>query len=99
MEVEGEGVRVAMIKVGDSEIELLSPVDDRGEIAKFLREKGEGIHHLAVTVDDVSGAIERAKKKGLRVVDEVPRKGARGTEAAFVHPRSMHGVLLEFYNR
>ena len=56
-------------------------MSDRGTIAKFLREKGEGIHHLAVTVDDVSRAIEEAKKKGLRVLDEVPRKGARG------HPR------------
>jgi len=99
IEIGGEGVKVAMIKLGDSEIELLSPVSDRGAIAKFLRERGEGIHHLALTVDDVSRAIDAAKKKGLIILDEVPRKGARGAEAAFVHPKSMHGVLLEFYNR
>lgn len=98
-EVEGEGARVAMIRVGESEIELLSPIGDRGAIAKFLKERGEGIHHFAVKVDDVSTAIDEAKKSGLRMVDEVPRKGARGTHAAFVHPKSLHGVLLEFYDR
>jgi methylmalonyl-CoA/ethylmalonyl-CoA epimerase len=99
LEVGGESVRVAMIKIGNSEVELLSPTGEGGAIAKFLRERGEGIHHLAITVPDVSKALESAKRMGLRVVDEVPRKGARGTEAAFVHPKSMHGVLIELYNR
>ena len=98
-EVREEGVRVAMITLGDAEIELLSPTGDSGAIAKFLKDRGEGIHHLAVKVDDVHMAIEKSKEKGLRMIDQVPRTGARGTGAAFVHPKSLHGVLLEFYDR
>ncbi|MCL5067789.1 MAG: methylmalonyl-CoA epimerase [Thaumarchaeota archaeon] len=99
IEVPSEHVRIAMIELGDSEIELLSPTSQSGAIAKFIRERGEGIHHIAVRVQDVSEAIIDAKKQGLRVIDEVPRKGAEGTDAAFVHPKSLHGVLLEFYSR
>ncbi|MHB8568255.1 MAG: methylmalonyl-CoA epimerase [Nitrososphaerales archaeon] len=98
VDVESENVSVAMIKMGGSEIELLSPLGE-GAISKFLSEKGEGIHHIAVAVPDVASAIEKARKEGFRVVDDKPRKGAWGAEAAFVHPRSAHGVLLEFYNR
>ena len=99
MEVPNENVRVAMIKVGNTEIELLSPTSESGAIAKFIRERGEGIHHLAVRVPSVSQAIEEARTQGFRLIDEVPRRGAGGTDAAFVHPKSMHGVLLEFYSR
>ena len=97
-EMEGEGVKIAMLKTGQSEIELLSPVKEDSTIAKFIRERGEGIHHIAIRVENVSNAIASAKALGLRVLDDRPRKGARGAEAAFVHPKSMHGVLLEFYN-
>lgn len=99
MEVGGEAVRVAMLKIGDSEIELLCPTGDEGAIAKFIRERGEGIHHIAIRVLDVAGAIQSAKTMGLRVIDEGPRNGARGAKAAFVHPKSLCGVLLEFYDR
>lgn|SRR5487761_213762 len=97
-DVEHEGVKIAMLRTGQSEIEFLSPIREDGPIAKFLREDGEGIHHVAVRVTDVSGAIANAKRLGLRVLDEKPRRGARGAEAAFVHPKSLHGVLLEFYS-
>ncbi len=97
-EIESEGVKIAMIKAGQSEIELLAPAREDGPIAKFIRERGEGIHHIAIRVENVSSAIASAKALGLRVIDERPRKGARGAEAAFVHPKSMRGVLLEFYD-
>ncbi len=99
MEVPTEHVKIAMMEIGDSEIELLSPTGESGAIAKFIRERGEGIHHIAVLVPDVSKAIEEAKERGFRVIDDTPRKGAEGTDAAFVHPKSLHGVLLEFYAR
>lgn len=99
MEVGTEGVKVAMLSCESSEIELLCPTREEGAIAKFVREKGEGIHHMAIRVQDVGVAIEQARKLGLRVLDDKPRLGARGAEAAFVHPKSFHGVLLEFYNR
>lgn len=98
LDVELEGVKIAMLRTGQSEIELLSPTREDGSIAKFLRENGEGIHHVAVRVTDVSDAIANAKRLGLRVLDEKPRRAARGAEAAFVHPKSLHGVLLEFYS-
>jgi methylmalonyl-CoA/ethylmalonyl-CoA epimerase len=98
-EVGTEGVQVAMLQVGSSEIELLCPTREDSSIAKFIREKGEGIHHLAIRVPDVAGAIEKAKEIGLRILDDKPRLGAFGAKAAFVHPKSFHGVLLEFYDR
>lgn len=98
-DVSSEGVKVAMLKTGVSELELLCPTKEDGPIAKFIREKGEGIHHIAIRVPDVPNAIEAAKALGLRVLDDKPRKGARGAKAAFVHPKSFHGVLLEFYDR
>jgi methylmalonyl-CoA/ethylmalonyl-CoA epimerase len=98
-EVGKEKVKVAMLRLGNSEIELLSPISDEGSVAKFLREKGEGLHHIAIRVPSVQAAIEDAKSQGLRVLDDEPRIGARGAEAAFVHPKSLHGVLLEFYSR
>ena len=99
MEVSGEGVKVAMLKTGTSELELLCPTKEDNAIAKFIRERGEGIHHIAIRVPDVADAMEKAKRIGMRVLDEKPRTGARGAKAAFVHPKSFHGVLLEFYDR
>ncbi len=98
MEVSGEGVKVAMLKTGTSELELLCPTKEN-TIAKFIREKGEGIHHIAIRVPDVADAMEKARAIGMKVIDENPRTGARGAKAAFVHPKSFHGVLLEFYGR
>lgn len=99
IELPSEGVKIAMLRLGNTEFELLSPIGESGAIARFIKERGEGMHHVAVRVPDVSKAIEDAKAMGFRLVDEAPRAGARGAEAAFVHPKSLHGVLLEFYNR
>ena len=97
-DVPTEGIRVAFLRVGDSEIELLSPTGETGSIAKFLKDRGPGLHHVAVKVPNVAEAIKDAKSKGFNVIDSVPRRAARGAQAAFVHPKSLQGVLLEFYN-
>jgi methylmalonyl-CoA/ethylmalonyl-CoA epimerase len=98
-DVGAEGVKVAMLKLCNSEIELLSPSSSSGSVAKFISEKGEGIHHIAIRVPSVGDAITEAAAKGLRVLDKSPRLGAKGTEAAFIHPKSLHGVLIELYSR
>ena len=95
VEVPSEGVKIGMLRVGDSRIELLEPTDDRGALSKFLREKGEGLHHLSIEVDNLEEFLGRVRRRGLEVIGNRPRIGARGKKIAFVHPRSMKGVLLE----
>lgn len=99
MTMDSEGVSIAMLRMGDSEIELLCPQRKESSIGRFLEKKGEGLHHLAIRVANVSQSIVEAEKIGLKMIDTAPRVGARGAEAAFVHPKSFHGVLLEFYDR
>lgn len=94
-EVTQQGVRVAMLPVGDTHIELLEPLTDTSPVGKFLRNRGPGIHHIAIKVDDIRAALASLKKKGTRLIDETPRVGARGCLVAFVHPKSTNGVLLE----
>ena len=93
--VEGEKVRVAMLPVGDSRIELLEPTADDSPIAKFLAKRGEGLHHVALHVDDLSGAVEQLKKQGARLISDEIKVGAGGHLYVFVHPASTGGVLLE----
>lgn len=94
--VPGEGVKVAFIPVGDSHFELLESLAVDGVIARFIEKRGEGLHHLALAVEDVVAEMDRARSAGLAVLDETPRTGARGRKVAFVHPKSLGGVLLEF---
>ena len=93
--VEDQKVRVAMLPVGESRIELLEPTSDDSPISKFLEKRGGGIHHIAVEVDDISGALEKLRSQGARLIDEEPRIGAEGCLVAFVHPSTTGGVLLE----
>jgi methylmalonyl-CoA epimerase len=93
--VEDQKVRVAMLPLGESRIELLEPTSDDSPISKFLEKRGGGIHHIAVEVDDIEAALEKLKDKGMRLIDESPRIGAEGCLVAFVHPSSANGVLLE----
>lgn len=89
-------VRVAFFSTGgETRIELLEPLDSESPIAKFLENRGEGIHHFAVEVKDIEGVLEKLKRKGVALVDDKPRIGAEGRKGAFVHPKSTHGVLLE----
>jgi methylmalonyl-CoA epimerase len=94
-EVADQKVRVAMLPIGESRIELLEGTSADSPIARFLEKRGPGIHHIAVRVDDIRAALANLKEKGARLIDEEPRKGAGGCLVAFVHPSSTGGVLLE----
>src|SRR2546430_17142443 len=94
-EVSGQKVRVAMLPIGESRIELLEATSDDSPISKFLESRGPGIHHIAVRVDDIRGTLTELKEKGARLIDEEPRMGVGGCLVAFVHPSSTGGVLLE----
>ena len=98
-EVEDQGVRVAMLPVGEPRIELLEPTHPASPVAKFLEKRGAGIHHIAVRVDDIRAALARLKEQGARLIDETPRVGAGGCLVAFIHPSSAGGVLLELVER
>lgn len=93
--VEDQKVRVAMLPIGDTRIELLEATSDDSPIAKFLEKRGGGIHHIAVEVEDIEGALAKLKAEGMRLIDENPRLGAEGCLVAFVHPSAANGVLLE----
>ena len=90
-----KGMKIAFIPVGEINIELIQSTTDDGVIAKFIGKRGEGVHHIAYEVEDVSSALQELKAEGVRLVDEIPRKGAHGKEVAFVHPESSYGVLIE----
>lgn len=94
-EVTEQGVRVAMLPIGESRIELLEPLSADSPVGKFLAKRGPGIHHVAIRVSDIRAALARLKEKGTRLIDETPRLGAGGCLVAFVHPSSANGVLLE----
>ena len=94
-EVAEQRVRVAMLPIGDTRVELLEPTTPDSVVGKFLAKRGPGIHHIAVKVEDINASLAELKSKGARLIDEKPRIGAGGCLVAFVHPTSTHGVLLE----
>ncbi|HST51464.1 MAG TPA: methylmalonyl-CoA epimerase [Pyrinomonadaceae bacterium] len=93
--VEEQGVRVAMLPLGEPRVELLEPTGDDSPVAKFLEKRGPGIHHVAVHVEDIRASLAQLKTAGARLIDEEPRAGAGGCLVAFVHPSATGGVLLE----
>jgi methylmalonyl-CoA/ethylmalonyl-CoA epimerase len=93
--VEDQKVRVAMLPIGESRIELLEPTSEDSPISKFIEKRGGGIHHIAVEVEDIEAALAKLKAQGMRLIDERPRIGTEGCLVAFVHPSSANGVLLE----
>lgn len=95
-EVPAQKVKTAFLAAGDTHIELLEPTSPDSPVAKFIESRGEGVHHLALEVENLEAALAEAKSRGLRLIDETPRIGARGIKIAFVHPKSTGGVLLEF---
>ena len=94
--LEGEGIEIAMIPIGDSRIELLTPIDPESTVEKFLQNRGEAVHHIAYRTDDVESALQQAATDGGQILDEVARPGAHGSRVGFVHPKSVCGVLTEF---
>ena len=94
--VEHEGVRVAMVPVGDSRIELLEATRDDSPIARFIARRGEGLHHVALSVDDLAATVEQLKRDGARLISDEIKVGAGGHLYVFVHPSSAGGVLLEW---
>ncbi len=97
-EVPAEGVEIAFLPLGESEIELLRPLEADNSIGRFLAKRGEGIHHICLRVDDIEAAVERLVAAGGRMATEI-RSHASGTRYAFVHPKSSHGVLIELYEK
>lgn len=98
-EVKDQKVRTAFFKVGQTKIELLESTDPEGPIGKFLDKKGEGIHHIAFAVEDANQALAEAQGMGLDLIDKVSRRGAEEMNIGFLHPRSTHGVLIEFCSK
>jgi methylmalonyl-CoA epimerase len=93
--VESDGVEEALLRVADSYIQLLTPTRDDSPVARFLQNRGEGLHHVGYRVDDCAAALGAVKAQGGRVIDEAPRPGSRGTTVAFVHPKGAFGTLIE----
>jgi methylmalonyl-CoA/ethylmalonyl-CoA epimerase len=98
-EVKDQRVRTAFFMVGQTKIELLESTDPEGPIGKFLEKKGEGIHHIAFAVENAGNALMDAEVQGLSLIDKVSRKGAEGMNIGFLHPKSTHGVLIEFCSK
>jgi methylmalonyl-CoA/ethylmalonyl-CoA epimerase len=97
--VEEQKVTTAFFPVGESEVELLESTASDGPVARYLKKKGEGIHHIAFRVENIQAALEELKAKGIKLIDEKPRKGAGGAKIAFVHPESTNGILVELCER
>lgn len=95
-EVADQKVRTAFFQVGETKIELLESTDPQGPIGKFIEKRGPGVHHLAFAMENVGEALKEAREKGVRLIDEQPRKGAEGLQIGFLHPKSTQGILTEF---
>jgi methylmalonyl-CoA/ethylmalonyl-CoA epimerase len=97
--VEEQKVTTAFFPVGESEVELLESTSPDGPVAKYIEKKGAGIQHIAFRVDDIEKALDELKEKGVKLIDEKPRKGAGGAKIAFLHPKAAGGVLVELCER
>jgi methylmalonyl-CoA/ethylmalonyl-CoA epimerase len=94
-EVPQQKVKVAVLKLGDINIELLEPIESESPVAKFIEKRGEGIHHICFEVENIKKVLSDMKNKGIKLVDNVPSKGAYAEKIAFIHPKDMGGVLIE----
>ncbi|MDQ3958086.1 MAG: methylmalonyl-CoA epimerase [Actinomycetota bacterium] len=97
--VEDQGVEEAMLPLGESYLQLLAPTSPETTVGKFVSRRGEGLHHIAYEVDDLEAALAELKAKGVRLIDQAPRRGGRGHMVAFVHPAANHGLLVELIQR
>lgn len=94
-DVKDQKVKTAFFKIGETKIELLESTDPQGPIGNFIEKRGEGVHHVAFAVKNLPKVLGDLKEKNIRLIDEVPRKGAEGLDIAFLHPKSTHSVLTE----
>ena len=99
LEVPQEGIRVAMLQVGDVRLELLQPITEQSTVSRFLQRRGPGLHHIAIRVGNIEDAIQKTRSHGFQLIDDVPRPGVCGAKAAFIHPKSTEGSLIELYER
>jgi methylmalonyl-CoA/ethylmalonyl-CoA epimerase len=93
-----QGVNIAFLPSGDSQIELLEPISPDTVIGRYLAKRGEGLHHICLEVDDIEAAMAQMKAQGISLIDETPKRGAHG-KIAFIHPKGTHGVLVELLQR
>ncbi len=91
-----EGLEAAFLRTGDGEVELMSPTRPESPVGKFLAKRGPGLHHVAYGVTDIAKALDEAREAGCELIDAEPRVGMHGSRIAFVHPKSLNGVLTEF---
>lgn len=94
-EVASQGAKIALLKAGETSVEFLEPTSEDSSLAKFLREKGEGLHHIAFSVDDIEKSMEEMKGRGFRFIYEKPADGKFGSRVNFIHPKTAGGVLVE----
>ncbi len=93
--VEEQGVKAVLLEVGEGHVELIEPLSPESGVAKFIERNGEGMHHVAYQTEDIDAALESVRAAGLRLIDEKPRIGIRGSRVAFLHPKATGGVLTE----
>ncbi len=93
--VEEQGVEAVLLDVGENHVELLAPLSPDTPVGKFLAKQGPGLHHVAYQVDDIDATLQALRQAGMRMIDEQPRTGIRGSRVAFMHPRATAGVLTE----
>ncbi|MCL4534280.1 MAG: methylmalonyl-CoA epimerase [Bacteroidetes bacterium] len=94
---QGKSQNMVFMPVGESQLEIMEPVDPEAAVGKYIERRGEGIHHICFQVDDIEATLKTLAEAGVELIDQVPRVNAHGKKVAFVHPRSCHGVLVEFY--
>jgi len=94
-----QGIEIAKIILGDSSIELLKPLNSDSVIQKFIDKRGAGLHHISLAVDDVEAYINHLENSAIEMIDKIPRTGADGRRIAFIHPKSMGGILIELEER
>jgi methylmalonyl-CoA/ethylmalonyl-CoA epimerase len=97
--IEDQGVEEALVSVGDSALQLVAPTGPDSTVARFIAKRGEGLHHIAFEVDNLTAALDELRAQDVELIDSEPRRGGGGRWVAFVHPRASHGVLLELIQR
>ena len=98
VDIEDQGVRAALVRVGASQLEFIQPTDPDSGVAKFLDRRGEGVHHICFEVEGLQDTLDRLQESGVQLIDSAPREGLSGS-IAFIHPRSTNGVLVELVDQ